>query len=145
MTTTSNTPGKTTIALEVLVTMAKLTTLAVDGVSRMATAPSEVNRIFKRGVSEGVKISVEDNTVYADLYVILKQEFNVREVSHNIQTNVSRAISEMVGMDVGKINIHVEDIEIISKENGDKGFPVCVWVDTLDKPVYEALLEKYSY
>ncbi len=117
MTTTSNTPGKTTIALEVLVTMAKLTTLAVDGVSRMATAPSEVNRIFKRGVSEGVKISVEDNTVYADLYVILKQEFNVREVSHNIQTNVSRAISEMVGMDVGKINIHVEDIEIISKEN----------------------------
>lgn len=117
MTTTSNTPGKTTIALEVLVNIARLTALSVDGVSRMATVPSEVNRIFKRGVSEGVKITVEDDVVYADLYVVLKNDYNVRDVSHNIQSAVSRAISEMVGMDVGKINIHVEDIEIVIPEN----------------------------
>ncbi len=117
MTTTSNTPGKTTIALEVLVTIAKLTTLSVDGVSRMATVPSEMNRIFKRGVSEGVKISVDEDVVYTDLYVILKRNFNVRDVSHNIQAKVSRAISEMVGMDVGKINVHVEDIELNALEN----------------------------
>jgi uncharacterized alkaline shock family protein YloU len=116
MTTTSNTPGKTTIALEVLVNIARLTALSVDGVSRMATVPSEVNRIFKRGVSEGVKITVEDDVVYADLYVVLKNDYNVRDVSHNIQSAVSRAISEMVGMDVGKINIHVEDIEITIPE-----------------------------
>lgn len=112
MTTTTSTPGKTTIALEVLVTIARLTSLSVDGVSHMAPGPSEMNRIFKRGASEGVKISVEDNMVYADLYVILKNDYNVRDVSHNIQSKVSRAISEMVGMDVGKINIHVEDIEV---------------------------------
>jgi hypothetical protein len=35
--------------------------------------------------------------------------------------------------------------EIISKETGEPGFPVCVWVATLDNPVYEALLEKYAY
>ena len=116
MTTTSNTPGKTTIALEVLVNIARLTALSVDGVSRMAAVPSEVNRIFKRGVSEGVKITVEDDVVYADLYVVLKNDYNVRDVSHNIQSAVSRAISEMVGMDVGKINIHVEDIEITIPE-----------------------------
>lgn len=117
MTTTSNTPGKTTIALDVLVTIAKLTALSVDGVSRMATVPADVNRLFKRGASEGVKLSVVDDLVYADLFVILKQGYNVREVSHKIQSNVSRAISEMVGMDVGKINIHVEDINI---ENSDQ-------------------------
>lgn len=117
MTTAPHTPGKTTIALEVLVTIARLTTLSVDGVSRMATIPSEVNRLFKRGVSEGVKISVEDDIVYADLYVNLKSDCNVRDVSHNIQSKVSRAISEMVGMDVGKINIHVEDIEILATSN----------------------------
>ncbi len=116
MTTTSNTPGKTTIALEVLVTIAKLTTLSVDGVSRMATVPSEMNRIFKRGVSEGVRVSVDNDAVYADLYVILERNFNVRDVAHKIQANVSRAISEMVGMDVGKINIHIEDIETNSIE-----------------------------
>jgi uncharacterized alkaline shock family protein YloU len=112
MTTKSATPDKTTIAPEVLVSIAKLTTLSVDGVARLASMPSDVNRIFHRGVSEGVKISVDEDTVYADLYVILKKDINVREVSHTIQHKVSRAISEMVGMDVGKINVHIEDIEL---------------------------------
>lgn len=32
-------------------------------------------------------------------------------VSRSIQHQISRAISEMVGMDVGKVNIHIEDID----------------------------------
>ena len=62
-------------------------------------------------MSEGVQISVENNTVYADLYVILTRDVNVREVSRTIQYKVARAISEMVGMEVGKVNIHIEDID----------------------------------
>ncbi len=106
-------PGKTTIAPEVLITIARLTTLGTTGVSRLSTAPGDVNQFFKRGltVNEGVRIEVENNTVYADIYVILQQDVNVRDVSHNIQAQVSRAISEMVGMEVGKVNIHVEDID----------------------------------
>ncbi len=112
MTTTPSPTGKTTIAPEVLVTIARLTTLSVEGVSRLATTiPSDVNRLFNRGVSEGVKVSVDDNTVYVDLYVVLKHTQNVRDVSHKIQNKVSRALSEMVGMEVGKVNIHVEDID----------------------------------
>ena len=49
--------------------------------------------------------------VYVDLYVVLKRDVNVRDVSHNIQHQVARAISEMVGMEIGKINVHVEDID----------------------------------
>ena len=58
-----------------------------------------------------VNISVEDNVVYIDLFVILKRDVNVREVSHAIQNQVARAISEMVGMEIGRINVHVEDID----------------------------------
>lgn len=112
MTTSFSSTGKTTIAPEVLTSIAKLTALSVQGVCRLASIPSDVNRFFNRNVSEGIKINVDDGTVYADIYVILKQDVNVREVSHNIQNKVSRAISEMVGMEVGKINIHVEDIEL---------------------------------
>jgi len=112
MATKSAPPDKTTIAPEVLVSIAKLTTLSVDGVARLASMPSDVNQFFHRGVSEGVKISVDEDTVYADLYVVLKKDINVRDVSHTIQHKVSRAISEMVGMDVGKINVHIEDIEL---------------------------------
>lgn len=104
-------PGKTTIAPDVLTTIARLTTLGVSGVSQIATMPAEVNRLFKKGGSQGVRINVENNTVTADLYVILKRDVNVRDVCRNIQTQVARAISEMVGMEVGKVNVHVEDID----------------------------------
>ncbi|HCB01363.1 MAG TPA: Asp23/Gls24 family envelope stress response protein, partial [Anaerolineae bacterium] len=36
---------------------------------------------------------------------------NIREVSRNVQQNVTRAINEIVGMDVGEVNIHIEDID----------------------------------
>jgi len=103
--------GKTTIAPDVLVSIAQLATVSVEGVSRLTAAPLEVNRIFKKGASSGVNITVEDNVVYTDLYVILKKDVNVREVCRNIQNQVARSINEMVGMEVGRVNVHVEDID----------------------------------
>jgi len=111
-------PGKTTIAPEVLLTIARLNTLSVPGVCRLSVAPGDVNQLLMRGTNEGVRIAVENGIVYADLYVILEHDVNVREVSHAIQARISRAISEMVGMEVGKVNIHVEDINYsLAKES----------------------------
>lgn len=103
--------GKTTIAPDVLVSIAQLATLGVEGVSHLTSGPRDVNTLFKKGINEGVNITVEDNIVYVDLYVVLKRNFNVREVSHNVQNQVARSISEMVGMEIGRINVHVEDID----------------------------------
>lgn len=104
--------GTTTIAPDVLLTIAQLSTLNVDGVSRLSHVQTPVNQLLKRTQKrEGVLIEVVDDVVYADIYVILKSDVNVRDVSHNIQHEVSRAISEMVGMTVGRVNIHIEDID----------------------------------
>ena len=111
MTDSNDTPGKTTVSPDVLVTIARLSTLSVPGVSRMAPVPGGVNRLFRRGGGDGVRIETEDNTVFADLYVVLKQDVNIREVSRNIQKQVTRAVQEMVGMEVGHVNIHIEDID----------------------------------
>ncbi len=116
MNDTEVTQGKTTIAPEVLLTIAQLTTLNVNGVSRLSHVQIPVNRLLKHTQRrEGVLIEVVDDVVYVDIYVILKNEVNVRDVSHNIQHEVSRAISEMVGMTVGKVNIHIEDIDYPSE------------------------------
>lgn len=92
-------------------TIAKLSALSVPGVSRMAPIAGGVNRLFKRGAGDGVRIETEDNSVFADLHLVLKQDVNIREVSRNVQQQVARAIQEMVGMDVGYINIHIDDID----------------------------------
>lgn len=116
ITETSRTPGKTTIAPGVLLTIARLTTLEVKGVSRMAPVTGGVNWIPKRSQADGIRIEIEDGRVYADIYVILEPEINVREVSRNIQNNVARSISEMVGMEIGRVNIHIEDIAYPTEE-----------------------------
>jgi uncharacterized alkaline shock family protein YloU len=103
--------GKTTVSPDVLVTIARLSALSVPGVSRMAHVPGGVNRLFKRGIGDGVRIEVEDNVVVANLYLILKENVNIREVSRNVQHQVARALQEMVGMEIGGIDIHIEDIE----------------------------------
>lgn len=111
-----NTQGKTTVSPEVLTTIARLAALGVPGVSRLAPVAGGVNRLFRRGTDEGVRIEAKDNIVEADLYLILKQDVNIREVSRNVQQNVGRAIQEMVGMDVGEVNIHIEDIDYEDNE-----------------------------
>jgi len=103
--------GKTTVAPDVLVTIARLSALSVPGVSRMAQVSGGVNRLFKRGVHDGVRIEVEDNVIVANLYLVLKKDVNIREVSRNVQGQVARALQEMVGMDVGEIEIHIEDMD----------------------------------
>ena len=107
--------GKTTVSPDVLMTITRLSALSVPGVSRMAQVPGGVNRLFKRGIGDGVRIEVEDNVVVANLYLILKQHVNIREVSRNVQHQVARALQEMVGMDIGGIEIHIEDIDMRMK------------------------------
>lgn len=114
----THTKGKTTIAPDVLLTIARLTTCNVPGVSRLSPVPAAVKqRLIKRGhLAEGVVIQIEDNLVYTDIYVVLKNDINVRDVSRKIQHEVARAISEMVGMQVGKVNVHIEDIDYPQEE-----------------------------
>lgn len=108
--------GKTTIAPEVLLAIARLTALDVPGVSRMSDTPGSVNRWLSRGVGEGVRIQIRQEVVYVDLYIVLKEDVNFRDVSRQVQQNVSRAISEMVGMRIGHVNIHIEDIDFPEEE-----------------------------
>ncbi|MBN1148847.1 MAG: Asp23/Gls24 family envelope stress response protein [Anaerolineales bacterium] len=111
--------GKTTIAPEVLLNIARLTALEVQGVSRMSNVPGGVNRLFKRGAGEGVRIEIREDTVYADLYVVLAEDVNIRDVSRQVQRSVARAITEMVGMNVGRVNVHIEDIDYPATETKD--------------------------
>jgi uncharacterized alkaline shock family protein YloU len=106
-------PGKTTISIDVLLTIARLTTLGVPGVSRMSNVPARrfKKMLLHRQEQPGLHIEVVDDQVYTDLYVILKADVNIREVGRNIQIAVARAVTDMIGMQVGVVNVHVEDID----------------------------------
>lgn len=110
--------GKVIIAPSVLVTIAKLTALSVPGVVRMSPAWTDsMGRLLRRGSpGEGVRIEVEDDTVSVDLYVVVAQGVNMLKLSQELQAEVSRAIHDMVGMEVKEVNIHIQDVEIPRNE-----------------------------
>ena len=101
------TTGKTTIAPSVLHTIAKLTTLATPGVSRLSS---------REGLSnvpeDGVKVSLQEETIEVEIYNIPGSEENVRLVAQEVQKRVKRAITEMVGMEVARVDVHVTDIDL---------------------------------
>jgi uncharacterized alkaline shock family protein YloU len=102
--------GKTTLTPDVLLTIARMAALEVEGVKCMAPVKGGVNSLFKGGL-EGVRMAVEENVVLVDLFLVLDSDVNIREVSRTVQQTVARAIVEMTGLEVGHVNIHIEDID----------------------------------
>lgn len=98
--------GTITIAPEVLETIARLTTLAVPGVVRLTTPPG-VKRLLGH---DGVKIEVTGNAVQVQVYVVAGPDANLLSVGRQIQNEVTRAIQDLVGMDVASVDVHIEDV-----------------------------------
>jgi len=104
--------GKTTIAPNVLTTIVRLTTLATPGVTRLASAVSGTLRSEQQ--LNGVKLFYHGDDITVDVYIVITASENVRLVAEEVQKRIIRAISEMVGMQVVQVNVHVSDVDIES-------------------------------
>lgn len=104
--------GSVVIAPEVLITIAKLTALATPGVARLQRLVGGVNRLLRWGaVDEGVRIDVQEGVVTVDLHIIAQPDVNMYQLGQQLQAEVTRAISDMVGMPVREVNVYIEDVE----------------------------------
>lgn len=106
--------GRIIVAPQVLVTIARLTALATPGVSRMGGSwAGEVSRKLRHKIgSDGVEITVEDQVVTADLYIVAQHDVNLLDMGRQLQANTARAIEEIVGLRVWAVNIHIQDVEV---------------------------------
>ena len=93
-------PGNTTVAPEVIETIVKMTADDTVSVSRLYSSNNAQN---------GVKMKIVDGAVNADVYIVLEADCSTLEVCKRLQKKIERAIKEMVGMNVGYVNIHIED------------------------------------
>ena len=93
-------PGNTTVAPEVIETIIQMTANDTLGVAKLYSNNNAQN---------GVRMKISDDTVNADVYLVLKSDCNTMEVCKRVQNKITRAIKEMVGMNVGFVNIHIED------------------------------------
>lgn len=106
------TPGKVVIAPEVLTTIVRMTTLATPGVSRLSTTiPGRVSRVLRGARStEGIDVEIQDGAVAVEVYIVASREAQLREVGERLQREIRRAISEIVGLPVRAVTVHVDDV-----------------------------------
>lgn len=105
--------GRIEIAPEVVTTIARYAVEGVPGVARLGH-PSSDGRIFRRSTRhDGVLMHHENGSLVFDIYVLLRSDVNMMEVSRKIQVAVVEAIDKMVGLPVNAVNIHVEDVTSI--------------------------------
>ncbi len=106
VTETKSDIGKITIAPQVLITTARLTALAVPGVARLI-APPGVGRVFH---GDGVRVQVIEDRVHVKIYVMTEPGANLLGIGRKIRTEVTRALENMVGVEVEAVDVYIEDV-----------------------------------
>jgi uncharacterized alkaline shock family protein YloU len=103
--------GSVRIARRVLRTVVEQAALAVPGVARMATMKSGWPRRLGRPLPQhGVGLAVREDVVAVDLYLIVAPGANMVEVGSGVQEAAGAAIERILGMDVGEINVYIQDV-----------------------------------
>jgi uncharacterized alkaline shock family protein YloU len=103
--------GKVTIAPNVLTTIVQKTAASVPGVARLADNVPGVKRLLGlHTVGQGIEVSVADNQVAVNVYLVARRGVDLLQMGRQLQGQVTRAIQDIVGMDVREVNVHIEDI-----------------------------------
>ena len=103
--------GVVRIARQVLSTIVVNSALQIPGVARVAQSNDQWSRFLKREVPrQGVALTLKENTVAADVYLVVEAGVNIVEIGTAVQEEVASSLEEMVGMQVREINVYIQDV-----------------------------------
>ena len=104
--------GKVTIAPGVLVTIVQKTADSMPGIVRLSPKVPGMGRLLgSQTVGKGVHVQVVGNRVTVDVYLVAARGIDLYQTGRQLQHQITRAIQDIVGMLVGEVNVHIEDIE----------------------------------
>lgn len=75
--------------------------------------PKLVNEDSISSLSKGVRIKVEQGKLAIDLHIATTYGINMHTVSESIRSSVKYQIEHITGVEVGRLNIHVETVKVV--------------------------------
>jgi uncharacterized alkaline shock family protein YloU len=88
--------------------------LQIPGIARIANTSHDYGQwtrlLGRETPRQGVALTIKDNTVSADLYIVVNAGVDIVEVGSAVQEEVASALEEMVGMQVGEVNVYIQDV-----------------------------------
>ena len=101
--------GSINISEEVIAIIAANAAAEVEGVASLSASLGKdiAELLGKKNISKGVKISVEEEAVTADVFIMVKIGYAVNEVGMKVQESVISAIQDMTGFEIAAVNVHI--------------------------------------
>lgn len=133
---------------EVVSIIAGVAASEVEGIAGMVNVPNSGLLGKNRNVTKGVKVEIGTEEASVDLYVTVEYGKPIQKAAHEAQESVRKAIEEMTGLHVVRVDVHVQGVSF-EKENkalnaGAKNAvlePAEVEMPLVEAPVEEAPAE----
>lgn len=126
-TSTANggTTGKTVIDDGVVAKVAGIAAREVQGVHSLGTGAARAigairDAIGQRDFGQGVKVEVGEKQVAADVVIVAEYPVALQQVAEGVRSGVSRALEQIVGMEVAEVNVTVQDVFIPGDDDADE-------------------------
>lgn len=110
-----NENGTITITEDVIANIAGLAAIENYGIVGMASrsATDGLWQILGRdNVRKGVQVSMVDDRIVVDLYVMIQYGVSINAVAENAIHNIAYRIQDTTGVGVSSVNVHVEGIHV---------------------------------
>ena len=131
--------GNVKISLDVVSAIAGIATTEIEGVAGMyGTFAGGIAEMLgaKKSPSKGVKVDMNGTNVTIDLYIVAQYGVRIPELAWEIQENVKNNVETMTGLDVLKVNIHIEGVSFgKEKTEQQKGVEVSEEADDTEEEI----------
>jgi uncharacterized alkaline shock family protein YloU len=101
---------------EVVSIIAGVAASEVEGIASMVNVPNGSLLGKKRDVTKGVKVEIGTEEASVDLYVTAEYGKPIQKAAQDAQESVRKAIEEMTGLHVVRVDVHVQGVSF-EKEN----------------------------
>ena len=101
--------GTVNISEEVVAAIAALAVSEVEGVYGLSSSFTAdiAEMLGRKNMSKGVKLSIEEEVVTVECFVVITYGFEIPVVAAAIQDNVINAIESMTGLKVAAVNVDI--------------------------------------
>ncbi|MGW9113490.1 Asp23/Gls24 family envelope stress response protein [Microbacterium sp. NPDC055683] len=116
--------GRTTIADHVVAKVAGIAAREVAGVYALGGGGARTlgairDAINATDLTQGVKVEVGETQAAADVTIVVEYPTPIQQVAGEVRAAVTRAITQLVGLDVVEVNVAVDDVHLPSADDDE--------------------------
>jgi len=112
----NNNLGKIDISEEVIATIAGAAAVECYGLVGMASRKSAdkfAELVGRENLARGVVVSIDENLVVIDLYIIVGYGVKISEVAANVMERVRYTTENLTGLTVAQVNVNVQGVRVL--------------------------------